>query len=237
MIDNKSFYDKVWKNAQLIDHTKFPVWSLLKTYIEPTSRLLEIGPGVRPRLPISKTIYFDISKEAVDRLNYIRSGCAVLGSPERMPFPNDSFDLICAFDVLEHIEKDQDILNEISRVLNTVGTFIFSVPLHQKYFSDFDEECGHFRRYEVDEIYEKLSKANLKIVSVSEHGLKPHYNIVNKIGGYLLKHHPVLAVKIGEPFYPLALRLRKKPKLVSENIKEYLNKLQEVLIITKKASA
>jgi 2-polyprenyl-3-methyl-5-hydroxy-6-metoxy-1,4-benzoquinol methylase len=70
-----------------------------------------------------------------------------LGTLEALCLPANSIDLIGAFDVVEHIEYPEGLLNEIHRVLKPNGTLILSAPAHQFLYSDFDKSIGHFRRY------------------------------------------------------------------------------------------
>lgn len=46
-----------------------------------------------------------------------------------LPFPDDSFDLILCSHVLEHVEKDQEFMTELRRILNNKGKAFFLVPL------------------------------------------------------------------------------------------------------------
>ncbi len=64
-----------------------------------------------------------------------------------LPFENRTFDLICAFDVIEHIEEDQEAVTEALRVLKTDGHFFISVPMYMSLWSDHDLINHHFRRY------------------------------------------------------------------------------------------
>ena len=63
---------------------------------------------------------------------------------------NDNFDSIMYMNVLEHIEKDKEEINNSLKILNKNGMLIILVPAHQKLFSKFDKEIGHFRRYDLD---------------------------------------------------------------------------------------
>ncbi len=48
---------------------------------------------------------------------------------EKLPFPSDSFDLVYAFDVFEHIFKLDDVLEELHRVTQKTGLLIVTVPV------------------------------------------------------------------------------------------------------------
>lgn len=71
----------------------------------------------------------------------------VCGSATAMPFASGSFDVVAAFDVIEHCEPEADALSEVSRVLVPGGVFLMSVPAYQWAWTSFDEANHHHRRY------------------------------------------------------------------------------------------
>ena len=64
-----------------------------------------------------------------------------------LPFSNDSFDIVCAFDVLEHVEDDQLAIRELNRVCRTGGFMYVSCPAFSFLWSSHDLINHHFRRY------------------------------------------------------------------------------------------
>ncbi len=66
---------------------------------------------------------------------------------DRLPFPEESFDVVCAFDMLEHIDDDLSVLNEIKRVTRTDGKILLIVPAHPQLWSEHDVALHHKRRY------------------------------------------------------------------------------------------
>jgi SAM-dependent methyltransferase len=68
----------------------------------------------------------------------------------------ERFDLIVAFEVLEHYEQDLDCLRKWLELLERTGTLIFSVPAHMRQWTGNDTRAGHARRYEKKELLEKL---------------------------------------------------------------------------------
>lgn len=70
-----------------------------------------------------------------------------VGTLDKLQFPKNSIKCIGIFDVLEHLENPNEVLDEIYRVLEPGGLLVTSVPAHQWLFSDFDKSIGHFRRY------------------------------------------------------------------------------------------
>jgi SAM-dependent methyltransferase len=70
-----------------------------------------------------------------------------VGSLERLPWAEHSFDLITCLDVLEHTPDDQRILTELRRVCAVGGWLVLTVPAYQALWSLHDEANHHFRRY------------------------------------------------------------------------------------------
>ena len=63
-----------------------------------------------------------------------------------IPF-RDEFDVIGAFDVLEHIDEDVAVIDEVRKALRPGGGFLMSVPQHPALWSQQDERAFHVRRY------------------------------------------------------------------------------------------
>ena len=68
-------------------------------------------------------------------------------SATELPFEDNTFDLVCAFDVIEHIEDDKLAAKEIQRVCKLNGSVFLTVPAYQFLWSDHDRINHHFRRY------------------------------------------------------------------------------------------
>lgn len=139
----------------------YQVWPLLKEYLAGGERILEVGPGYQPRVPLRSSYFIDIDPEVVEEFG--KGGKALVGSVEDLPYQSEIFDLICAFDVLEHVERDEEALAEIHRVLKKDGIFVFSVPLFEEYWSRFDELTGHKRHYHPPDLEATLGKVGFGV--------------------------------------------------------------------------
>lgn len=80
-----------------------------------------------------------------------------------IPF-NDEFDCIGAFDVLEHIEEDKEVLLQINQALKPGGLMLLTVPQHQWLWSQMDINACHVRRYNAKKLHEIVEQAGFKIV-------------------------------------------------------------------------
>jgi SAM-dependent methyltransferase len=71
----------------------------------------------------------------------------VNGSVLDLPFENEIFDVVCAFDIIEHVHDDLKAAEEMNRVLKNNGNLILTVPAFNFLWSEHDEINFHFRRY------------------------------------------------------------------------------------------
>ena len=88
-----------------------------------------------------------------------RTGLKIInGSITELPFKENSFDLVCAFDVIEHVEDDQLAISEMKRVAKNKGVLLITVPAFMSLWSHHDVINHHFRRYKINEIERLFNK-------------------------------------------------------------------------------
>ncbi len=80
----------------------------------------------------------------------------VEGSVESLPFGDNAFDVVCVFDVIEHIEQQEKAIGELFRVCKNGGILYCSVPAFRFLWSMHDEVNHHKRRYTIKEIREVI---------------------------------------------------------------------------------
>ena len=118
----------------------------------PDGRILEIGCGTGHNLAMlgefGKVDALELDDEA-RAFAEKRLGRSVMSSPlpELAGVPEHSYDLIGAFDVIEHIDDDEAALRSIAARLKPGGKFLMTVPAHQWMWSAHDEVNHHKRRY------------------------------------------------------------------------------------------
>ena len=74
------------------------------------------------------------------------------------------FDIVCAFDVIEHIQEDELVLRNIHRAIKPGGGCMLTVPQHMWLWSAVDEQACHKRRYSAKELHSKVEKAGFRIL-------------------------------------------------------------------------
>jgi len=98
-----------------------------------------------------------------------RGGRVLQGTHTVVPV-GSTYDLVCAFEVLEHIEDDEGALAEWVTSVRPGGHLVLSVPAFQERFGAMDAYVGHFRRYSPVELEACLVAAGLTDVKVTVYG-------------------------------------------------------------------
>jgi SAM-dependent methyltransferase len=83
----------------------------------------------------------------------------------------EQFDVVCAFEVLEHIEDDVNALQEWGDFARQGGHLLLSVPAHQRRYGKCDELVGHYRRYDADVLRATIRNAGFELVDLRIYGI------------------------------------------------------------------
>jgi glycosyltransferase involved in cell wall biosynthesis len=89
----------------------------------------------------------------------------------------EQFDLVCAFEVLEHIEDDAAAVRQWAARLRPGGWLMMSVPAHQGRYGPADELAGHFRRYDPEAMTALLASCGFADIEVRQYGFPLGYSL------------------------------------------------------------
>ena len=206
---NRRFYDGLWSATSIVSPERFNTWPLLSELAGRAARRLEVGPGLRPRLPIAGTHFLDVSGGALARLRHY-GGLPAKSDVIALPYQDATFDLVCAFDIVEHVEDDRQILRELRRVSRAGAAIVFSVPLDPRRWSAFDDLVGHVRRYQTTELLDLLRAHDLVLERSAIFGMEPRSRLMLQLAAWGMRHHPEKAMRWYDAvIMPLGLRLQR----------------------------
>lgn len=186
-------------------------WDLIGPELERLrpQTILEIGPGegaAACRLArLGQYTGFELS----ERTRAVTGAkLAAQGTPGRMvasleELGDEQFDLVCAFEVIEHIDDDRGALAEwVSRV-RPGGSLILSTPAGPDRMGAADIIVGHFRRYDGDVLSQMLGEAGLQQVRVTHSG-HPFGYALEKVRNMVAARRLAAAPPMDDPDHLLA---------------------------------
>jgi SAM-dependent methyltransferase len=136
----------------------------LGQFVSPGSRILDLGSADGPSVAWLAERGPRVGVDPDPR--GLRPG-DVRGTAERLPFMTESFDVVSAFDVIEHCASEAAALDEARRVLVAGGTFLVSVPAYQWAWTRHDEWNAHYRRYTRSRLRASLELAGFEVLRAS----------------------------------------------------------------------
>lgn len=192
-MNEKDFYNEIWTkwthitNGPSARHRIRLITKLIKKH-NLHSKILDIGCGEGNLLENLGSEYnelygMDISTIALDNISPVVKDNITffIGDlSKKDSLTSMKFDVIICSEVLEHIENDAAAIENLNELLNSSGHLIITVPYKNKYWTKHDEFSGHFRRYEFDEIINKLKKNGFSIIEGFSWGW-PLFNIYHHV--------------------------------------------------------
>jgi len=133
----------------------------LRRWLGQPRRVLDVGSADAPSAAWLRGDHLHVAVD-LDPRGLVR-GHGVCASALALPFADRTFDVVAAFDVLEHCEPEDRAVAELARVLAPDGRLLMSVPAHQWAWSDHDVRAGHHRRYTRPGIVRALEDAGLRV--------------------------------------------------------------------------
>jgi SAM-dependent methyltransferase len=161
--------DHFWFRAR----NELILWALDK-YFPKASTLMEIGcgtgfvlNGIAERNPeiqlVGSEIFTAGLQFAARRLPRVE---LFQMDARNLPYVEE-FDVVGAFDVIEHIKEDESVLHNIFRAVKPGGGCLVTVPQHKWLWSQIDVQACHQRRYDAEELREKMIKAGFRLERIT----------------------------------------------------------------------
>ncbi|MBI4832469.1 MAG: class I SAM-dependent methyltransferase, partial [Candidatus Lindowbacteria bacterium] len=149
------------------------IWAL-RRYFNTAANFLEIGCGTGFALSALRQEFprmaFAGSEIFVEGLAYAKARAPDVRffqmDARHIPFENE-FDVVGAFDMLEHVEEDTIVLREMFRAANRGGGILLTVPQHPFLWSSADDHGRHKRRYTRRDMTKKVTRAGFQILRVT----------------------------------------------------------------------
>lgn len=149
------------------------LWAL-NQYFPRAESLLEIGcgtgyvlAGIREKAPRMALAGAELYPEALPYVSERVPDATLLQLDARVVPFDSHYDVVGAFDVLEHIDDDRAVLAGMKQAAKSGGGVIITVPQHPWLWSADDEYARHRRRYTRTELVTKLEEAGLRTLRVT----------------------------------------------------------------------
>jgi SAM-dependent methyltransferase len=142
---------------------------LLKRLVHAPVSILEIGCGPGGNLALlsgfGKVCAVEMDEYAMGEARKAAPQAEIRFGwlPDNMPFGERRFELVCLFDVLEHVEDDQGALNCVFRMVEQGGVVLLTVPAFQWLFGAHDQAHHHFRRYTAGRLRLLAERAGFRV--------------------------------------------------------------------------
>ena len=145
---------------------------IIQTYMKHVSRnrpsptILNVGCGTGGTIGILEKFgtvdNVDTSDDAISFTKKLGYSRIVKVDDISLPFEDGAYDIVGAFDVLEHIEDHKSALSEWRRVLKDDGAIVITVPAYQWLWSGHDVTMHHRRRYTMKSLIALAAEADLR---------------------------------------------------------------------------
>ena len=131
-------------------------------YVGQPRRVLDVGSADAPSVGWLRGSHRSVSLDLFTE--GLVPGEGVCGSVTALPFASGTFDVVGAFDVVEHCANDHLAVSELARVVEPGGRVLLSVPAYPWAWSDHDVRAGHHRRYTRPQVVALVRGAGLTVV-------------------------------------------------------------------------
>lgn len=169
----KDLFELEPKHFWYRNRNRLITWAL-RRYFPTAKSFFEVGcgsgyvlSGIEEECPWLKTGGCDLYGEALSCAEKRLKTTRLFQLDARKISFHEEFDILGAFDVLEHIVEDTVVISAMHQAVRPGGGIIITVPQHRFLWSLFDEQSHHVRRYGKNELRVKIENAGFKIKSTT----------------------------------------------------------------------
>ena len=135
---------------------------------EPTGlRVLDVGCGaggwLRPLSRFGTVTGIELDEPSIRFCRGLDLQRTLVGRVDALPVPPQSHDLVCLWDVVEHVPDDLGVLAEARRALRPGGHLVVSVPAYQFLYANNDRVAHHQRRYTRGRLVQRVRQAGFEV--------------------------------------------------------------------------
>lgn len=173
------------------------------------ARILEAGCGTGGNLAVFESLGSVAAFEpyepaaSIAQVRYPSAEVREGSLPDLLPFDAQSFDLVAALDVLEHIDDDAAALEALISLTKLNGYLVLTVPTHPFLWGTHDRRLHHKRRYHVADFWDLCRRGSVDIV---------YFGPFNT-----LLAAPAIAIRVLDKLLPIELRNQERlpPRLLN----------------------
>jgi SAM-dependent methyltransferase len=135
-------------------------------------RIVDVGCGSGANLTMlegfGRVVGLDPSPTALELCRRRALGAPLLaGALPDLPFAAETFDVVCALDVIEHIDDDRRAVDGLWRVCRPDGLLVVTVPAYEWLWSEHDDVNEHRRRYGRRQLHACISRPNAELLRLT----------------------------------------------------------------------
>ena len=138
--------------------------------VDSGDKVLDVGTSTGTNLRLLRDMNFsnvqgvDLNPDAIRYCADKGLGNVHFGDIQNLPFDDDTFSLVLATDIIEHVQDDANAMRELTRVLAPGGRLLITVPAFMALWGHNDSTSHHQRRYTGNEISTLAQSAGLKVM-------------------------------------------------------------------------
>jgi SAM-dependent methyltransferase len=202
--ENLALFQEETAGEHFIDNASrtHAIEQIKKYCVTPNPIILEVGCSsglflkeLRHSFPNASLIGSDVAYQSLIQLSKQQSDIPLLQFDlVECPLPDSCVDVVVLLNVLEHVEKHAEAMQQIKRILKPGGIAILEVPANPNLYDSYDKMYKHFRRYTAKGLKQLVTECDMNILMQSHLGffLYPGFWFVKKRNQRLLNENDLL---------------------------------------------